>query len=286
MHRYRSVIHALTFRIPASSPRSRISYVGGRIPGGSGSASRLTHAASMPTRCAPSTSMSARSPTKSASSGPTASRSRAAARPHASSRRAPRSTPRGKPGAHAPRGSHGRGPRWSAPSARSAGSPASAHGRSEPACRRGRRGPPRTPSERLPARVPLVEAVPVADVSLAVLPAQVDLAAIAQVRKVYEPAPDVLRLAPDLDDLRERVLHPFRPLLDALGVGAPLRSVEAATARERAPVLLGLELPAECGRLRMRRHDLPHDPPEPADQRPPLARREVAVSHGSPSRRR
>src|SRR2546430_8413475 len=41
----------------------------------------------------------------------------------------------------------------------------------------------------LPARVPLVEAVPVADVSPPVLPAQVDLAAIAQGRKVYEPEP-------------------------------------------------------------------------------------------------
>src|SRR5439155_469932 len=86
------------------------------------------------------------------------------------------------------------------------------------------------------ARVPLVEAVPVADVSLAVLPAQVDLAAIAQVRKVYEPEPEVLRRAAELDDLLERVLHPFGQLLDALGVGAPLRSVEDATARERGAV--------------------------------------------------
>src|SRR2546430_11436126 len=138
----------------------------------------------------------------------------------------------------------------------------------------------------LPARVPLVEAVPVADVSLAVLPAQVDLAAIAQVRKVYEPEPEVLRRAAELDDLLERVLHPFGQLLDALGVGAPLRSVEDATARELDPVLLGLELLAECGRLRMRRHDLTHDPREHRDQRLHLARREVAVSHGSPSRRR
>src|SRR6266536_1623363 len=60
--------------IRVSSSRSWISNSGGRIPGGSAEASRLIHTASIPTPCAPTTSMSARSPTWTASPALTPSR--------------------------------------------------------------------------------------------------------------------------------------------------------------------------------------------------------------------
>src|ERR1700730_12842671 len=68
------------FKIADSSDRSRISNSGAASPSGSGSASRLIHAAAMPTAWAPATSMSARSPTMRACSGPTPSRRRASSK--------------------------------------------------------------------------------------------------------------------------------------------------------------------------------------------------------------
>src|SRR5262249_22613712 len=56
-------------RMGSRSARSRVSYSGGATPSGSGSRVGFIQAASMPTRCAPSTSMSARSPTNSVRAG-------------------------------------------------------------------------------------------------------------------------------------------------------------------------------------------------------------------------
>src|SRR2546425_11874117 len=218
--------------------------------------------------------------------GPHGGRSRAAARPRASSRRAPRSTPRGRSRGRAISGPGGGGPPWSAPSARSPGSRACDPDRSGPTCRRGRRGQRCRSSERLPPRVPLVEAVPVTDLAFTVLPAEVDLATVAQVREVHQAEPQVLRPAAELHDLLERLAHPFGQLLDPPSVRAPLRPVHDATAGQRDPRLLGPKALAQRGGLRMSGHRLAHERRERGDQRLHLARREVAISHGSTPRRR
>src|SRR5204863_6348136 len=99
-----------------------------------------------------------------------------------------------------------------------------------------------------------------ADLPLAVLPAQVDLPAVTQVREVHEAEPEVLRDAAELRDPLEPVLHPPRQLLDALGVGAPPSPVEDPPAGQRDPLPLRPEPLAQPARLLVSGH---HPTPGP-----------------------
>src|SRR6185369_1481098 len=117
---------------------------------------------------------------------------------------------------------------------------ACARGRSGPGCRRDRTGWRRTASEWLPPGVALVQAVPVANLALTILPAEVDLAPVAQVQEVDEAQAEVLGHAAQLGDRAEPTLHLGGQALDPVLVGPPRPAVEDAPAGQIDPALLGL----------------------------------------------
>src|SRR5215831_16496193 len=141
-------------------------------------------------------------------------------------------------------------------------------------------------SQGLSPGVAFVEAVPVMDGVLAVFPAEVDLAPIAQVQEVDEPEAQILRRAAELDDRAEPLLHLGGQALDALDPGAPGPLVEHAATGQGDSLLLGLQLLTRLARLGVRRHHALHDAGQLRDQRLHLGDREVALSHGWAAPRR
>src|SRR5438105_2017276 len=91
----------------------------------------------------------------------------------------------------------------------------------------------------------LVDAVPVADLVLAELPAEEDLLAVAQCREVDEPTVDVLHYRAELLDAVDRTCDRGRGALDVrLHLGRCLRRDPAAVRLDhRLKLLLALERP-------------------------------------------
>src|SRR5207245_2231141 len=125
--------------------------------------------------------------------------------------------------------------------------------RSGPGHRRDRRGWRCTAAEWLSPGVAFVQAVPVADLALAVFPAEVDLTPVAEVQEVDQAETDVLGRAAEFDDLAQPPTDLAGQPLDLGLVSAPGPTVENAAAGHGDPLLLGLHpllrrAPAVCRR--------------------------------------
>src|SRR5207245_9912542 len=158
--------------------------------------------------------------------------------------------------------------------------------RSGPGHRRDRRGWRCTASEWLSPGVAFVQAVPVADLALAVFPAEVDLTPVAEVQEVDQAETDVLGRAAEFDDLAQPPTDLAGQPLDLGLVSAPGPTVENAAAGHGDPLLLGLHPLLRRPHLGVRRHHALHDVGELGDQRLHVGDREVALSHGCPAPRR
>ena len=90
-------------------------------------------------------------------------------------------------------------------------------------------------------RITLVEAVPVANALLAVLPAEIDHAAVAQVREIDEAEAEILGHPAQPRDVLEALLDRLLEAGDPLGVGPPRRLIDEAAAREGDALALALQ---------------------------------------------